>query len=470
MSNTAQVSASKRIEALLDDNSFVEIGGLVTARNTDFNLSDNATPADGVITGYGVINGSLVYVYSQDAAVLGGSIGEMHAKKIANLYDLALKMGAPVIGLVDCAGLRLQEATDALNGFGQIYAKQVEASGVIPQITAVFGACGGGASLVPSLSDFTFMTKEGAKLFVNSPNALAENNITKLDTSAADYVSENTANVDGVFETEEELLGMIRALVEVLPSCNLDDKEASANDNPNRIIPNLDSYKNDPRAVIQNIADDSLVLEMKKEYAGDVVTALIRMDGITVGCVGNQEDTITTAGAYKAEEFVDFCDAFNIPVLTLVNVTGFAATVEEEKTISKALAKLTNAYADATVPKVTVVMDKAYGTAYTVMNSKAIGADMVYAWPDAVIGTMDPEMAVKIMYEDELAAADDKLAFIKEKKAEYVAALSGAASAASRGYIDDIIEPDATRKRVIAAIQMLLSKEEMRPYKKHSTI
>ena len=252
---------------------------------------------------------------------------------------------------------------------------------------------------------------------------------------------------------------MIRALVEVLPSCNLDDKEASANDNPNRIIPNLDSYKNDPRAVIQNIADDSLVLEMKKEYAGDVV-----------GCVGNQEDTITTAGAYKAEEFVDFCDAFNIPVLTLVNVTGFAATVEEEKTISKALAKLTNAYADATVPKVTVVMDKAYGTAYTVMNSKAIGADMVYAWPDAVIGTMDPEMAVKIMYEDELAAADDKLAFIKEKKAEYVAALSGAASAASRGYIDDIIEPDATRKRVIAAIQMLLSKEEMRPYKKHSTI
>lgn len=470
MSNKLTLSASDRINALLDDASFVEIGAYVKARNTDFNIQDKDTPKDGVITGYGVINGNLVYVYSQDAKVLGGSVGEMHAKKIAKIYDMAMKMGAPVIGMIDCAGLRLQEATDALNAFGEVYGKQVMASGVIPQITAAFGACGGGASLVPSLSDFTFMTKEGAKIFVNSPNALAENNITKLDTSAADYVSENTANVDGVFETEEELLGMIRALVEVLPSCNLDDKEASANDNPNRIIPNLDSYKNDPRAVIQNIADDSLVLEMKKEYAGDVVTALIRMDGITVGCVGNQEDTITTAGAYKAEEFVDFCDAFNIPVLTLVNVTGFAATVEEEKTISKALAKLTNAYADATVPKVTVVMDKAYGTAYTVMNSKAIGADMVYAWPDAVIGTMDPEMAVKIMYEDELAAADDKLAFIKEKKAEYVAALSGAASAASRGYIDDIIEPDATRKRVIAAIQMLLSKEEMRPYKKHGTI
>lgn len=244
MSNKLTLSASDRINALLDDASFVEIGAYVKARNTDFNIQDKDTPKDGVITGYGVINGNLVYVYSQDAKVLGGSVGEMHAKKIAKIYDMAMKMGAPVIGMIDCAGLRLQEATDALNAFGEVYGKQVMASGVIPQITAVFGACGGGASLVPSLSDFTFMTKEGAKLFVNSPNALAENNITKLDTSAADYVSENTANVDGVFETEEELLGMIRALVEVLPSCNLDDKEASANDNPNRIIPNLDSYKN----------------------------------------------------------------------------------------------------------------------------------------------------------------------------------------------------------------------------------
>jgi len=381
-----------------------------------------------------------------------------------------MKMGAPVIGLIDCAGLRLQEATDALNAFGEVYGKQVTASGVIPQITAVFGSCGGGAALIPSLSDFTFMTKEGAKLFVNSPNALEENNITKLDTSAAEYVSENTANVDGVFETEEEVLGEIRTLVKLLPSCNMDEKVESSTDNPNRIIPNLDSFKQDARAVIQNIADNALVLEMKKDFVADIVTAFIQLNGVTVGCVGNQEDTITTCGAYKAEEFVDFCDAFGIPVLTLVNVTGFAATIEEEKKISKALAKLTNAYADATVPKVTVIMDKAYGTAYTVMNSKAIGADMVYAWPDAVIGTMDPEMAVKIMYDEELAAADDKLAFIKEKKAEYIEALSGAVSAASRGYIDDIIEPDATRKRVIAAFEMLLSKDEIRPYKKHSTI
>ena len=206
MSNKLTLSASDRINALLDDASFVEIGAYVKARNTDFNIQDKDTPKDGVITGYGVINGNLVYVYSQDAKVLGGSVGEMHAKKIAKIYDMAMKMGAPVIGMIDCAGLRLQEATDALNAFGEVYGKQVMASGVIPQITAVFGACGGGASLVPSLSDFTFMAKEGAKLFVNSPNALAENNITKLDTSAADYVSENTANVDGVFETEEEYL------------------------------------------------------------------------------------------------------------------------------------------------------------------------------------------------------------------------------------------------------------------------
>lgn len=470
MSNKLTLSASDRINALLDDASFVEIGAYVKARNTDFNIQDKDTPKDGVITGYGVIDGNLVYVYSQDAKVLGGSVGEMHAKKIAKIYDMAMKMGAPVIGLIDCAGLRLQEATDALNAFGEVYGKQVAASGVIPQITAVFGSCGGGAALIPSLSDFTFMTKEGAKLFVNSPNALEENNITKLDTSAAEYVSENTANVDGVFETEEEVLGEIRALVKFLPSCNMDEKVESSTDNPNRIIPNLDSFKQDARAVIQNIADNALVLEMKKDFAADIITAFIQLNGVTVGCVGNQEDTITTCGAYKAEEFVDFCDAFGIPVLTLVNVTGFAATIEEEKKISKALAKLTNAYADATVPKVTVIMDKAYGTAYTVMNSKAIGADMVYAWPDAVIGTMDPEMAVKIMYDEELVAADDKLAFIKEKKAEYIEALSGAVSAASRGYIDDIIEPDATRKRVIAAFEMLLSKEEMRPYKKHSTI
>jgi acetyl-CoA carboxylase carboxyltransferase component len=456
---------------LLDDSSFVEIGAYVTARNTDFNIQDKETPKDGVITGYGVIEGNLVYVYSQDAKILGGSIGEMHAKKISNLYDMALKMGAPVIGLIDCAGLRLAEATDALNAFGELYAKQTLASGVVPQITAVFGTCGGGAALIPNLTDITLMTKEGSKLFVNSPNALDENNTDKLNTAAASYLAENTANVDAVYDSEAELLGAVRSLVELLPANNEDANEGSVcEDNVNRIIPDLETKAADPRAVLQDISDDEFVFELKKDFANDIVTAFIKLNGETVGVVGNQKDVITTSGAYKAEDFVKLCDAFNVPVLTLVNVKGIAATIQEEKTVSKALAKLSFAYANATVPKVTVVLDKAYGTPYTVMCSKALGADMVYAWPKAVIGTMDPEMAVKIMYEEEIAAASDKLAFIKEKKTEYTEALSGAVSAARRGYVDDIIEPDATRKRVIAAFDMLFSKTEEKPYKKHGTI
>ncbi len=469
MSNKLSMSASERINALLDDSSFVEIGAYVKARNTDFNIQDKDTPKDGVITGYGVIDGNLVYVYSQDAKVLGGSIGEMHAKKIVKLYDMAIKMGAPIVGMIDCSGLRLQEATDALNAFGEVFAKMSMASGVIPQVTAIFGSCGGGAALIPTLTDFTYMT-EDAKLFVNAPNTLDENLGTKVDTADAAYVSANTANVDAVFETEAELIEGVKALVKILPSDNLDEKIDETLDNPNRIIPNLDSMKNDGRAIIEQIADAGSVIEIKKAFAADIVTSLVKMDGATVGIVANQEDKITTNGAYKAEEFIGFCDAFGIPVVTLVNVAGLAANIHQEKIISKALAKLTNAYADATVPKISVITDKAYGTAYTVMNSKAIGADMVYAWPDAVIGTMDPEMAVKIMFDEEIKAADDKLAYIAEKKAEYIEALSGAVSAAARGYVDDVIEPDATRKRVIAAIDMLLSKEEMRPYKKHSTI
>ena len=305
MSNTPSLSASDRISMLLDDSSFVEIGAYVTARNTDFNIQDKDTPKDGVITGYGVIDGNLVYVYSQDAKVLGGSIGEMHAKKIANLYDMAMKMGAPVIGLIDCAGLRLQEATDALNAFGEVFMKQTLASGVIPQITAIFGTCGGGAALIPNLTDVTFMTKEGAKLFVNSPNALDENRAEKLDTAAADYVAENTANVDAVYDTEAELLGAVRTMVGLLPSNNEDDGDcAVCEDDVNRIIPDLATKAGDVKAVIADITDDEFVFELKKNFADDVVTAFIRLNGETVGVVGNQKDVMTTAGAYKAEDFV----------------------------------------------------------------------------------------------------------------------------------------------------------------------
>ena len=476
MSNTAQVSASKRIEALLDDNSFVEIGGLVTARNTDFNLGDNATPADGVITGYGVINGSLVYVYSQDATVLGGSIGEMHARKIANLYDLALKMGAPVIGLVDCAGLRLQEATDALNGFGQIYAKQVEASGIIPQITAVFGTCGGGMAVVPTLTDFTFMEEKSAKLFVNSPNALDGNYTSKLDTASAKFQSEEAGIVD-VTGDETTVLEQIRQLVALLPANNEDTAEDECTDDLNRVSDTIANAVGDTSIALTELADDNVFFEVKRNYAKDMVTGFIKLNGLTVGAVANRtvvyddemketakfDAVLSPEGCEKAAEFVNFCDSFNIPVITHTNVNGYKATVCAEKHIAKAAAKLTYEFANATVPKVNVVIGEAFGSAYVAMNSKSIGADMTFAWDSASIGMMDANMAAKIMYAD-------KPEVISEKASEYAALQTSAVSAAKRGYVDSIIAPADTRKYVIGAFEMLYSKKEDRPSKKHGTV
>lgn len=484
MSSTAQVSASKRIEALLDDNSFVEIGGYVTARSTDFNMQQKETPADGVITGYGVIEGNLVYVYSQDATVMNGSIGEMHAKKIAKLYQMALKVGAPVIGFIDCAGLRLQEATDALNGFGEIYMQQTLASGVIPQITAIFGTCGGGMAVVPTLTDFTFMEVKNAKLFVNSPNAIDGNSISKLDSASAKFHSEQSGMVDAIGE-ETSILAEIRKLITILPANNEDDLSYSeCVDDLNRVCADLENAAADPAVVLSQLSDDSFVFETKKAYAKEMVTALIRLNGSTVGVVANRsvlygEDgevaeefdaVLTTAGCEKAADFVNFCDSFNIPVLTLVNVKGYQATISEEKTIAKAAAKLTYAFANTTVPKVSVVIGEAYGSAYLTMNSKSIGADIVYAWPNATIGMMDATQAARIMYTEELSKAADANGLLSEKAAEYASLQSSAVAAAKRGYVDDIIEAQDTRKYVIGAFEMLFTKREDRPAKKHGCV
>ncbi|MBO5238535.1 MAG: carboxyl transferase [Lachnospiraceae bacterium] len=473
MSNNSQLSARQRIASLLDDSSFVEVGGYVTARSTDFNMADKETPADGVVTGYGVIDGNLVFVYSQDAAVLNGSIGEMHAAKIAKIYDMAVKMGAPVIGLIDCAGLRLQEAVDALNGFGTIYAKQVMASGVVPQITAVFESCGGGAAIIPGLSDFTYMTSENGKLFVNAPNVLDGNHVSKLDTASAAYQSENSGNIDGVFETDLEVLGQIRQLVSILPANNETDLSYSdCEDDLNRAVA-VEGYVNDAKSLLITISDNQLFVEAKKDYAKDMVTGFVRFNGATVGCVANQGteggDVLSTKGAYKAAEFVAFCDAFEIPVLTVTNVKGYKATVEEEAGLAKAVATMTAAFAGATVPKVNLITGEAFGSAYTAMNSKAIGADIEYAWTNAKIAMMEPEAAVKIMYADEIATADDKKAVIAEKKKEFAQEQASAMAAAKRGIVDDIIVPDATRKRLIAAFEMLYTKCEEKPAKKHAS-
>ncbi|MDD6661179.1 MAG: carboxyl transferase domain-containing protein [Lachnospiraceae bacterium] len=478
MSNTAQNLASTRIASLLDENSFVEIGGYVTARNTDFNMQQTETPGDGVVTGYGVIDGHLVYVYSQDASVLGGTIGEMHAKKIAGLYDMAMKMGAPVIGLLDCAGLRLQEATDALNAFGEIYLKQTMASGVIPQITAIFGRCGGGLALVPALTDFTFMEGKKAELFVNSPNALDGNSKDKCDTASAKFQSEEAGLVDFI-GTQDEILAGIRELVAMLPANNEDDMSyEECSDDLNRACKDLENAAGDPAVLLSNIADDNNFVEVKAAYAKDMVTGFVRLNGTTVGVVANRSEvygedgevtetfdgTLSGRGAQKAADFVNFCDAFEIPVLSLTNVSGFKACKCSERMIAKAAAKLTYAFANATVPKVNVITGKAFGSAYVAMNSKAIGADMTFAWENAQIGMMDAQLAAKIMY----AGQDVKV--INEKAAEYAALQSSAVAAAKRGYVDNIIAAEDTRKYVIGAFEMLFTKRDDRPAKKHGTV
>ena len=477
MSTTSK--ASQRIAALLDDNSFVEIGGLVTARATDFNLKPNETPSDGCITGYGVINGNLVYVYSQDASVLNGTIGEMHAKKITNLYDLAMKTGAPVIGLIESAGLRLQEATDALAAFGEIDLKQTMASGVIPQITAVFGTCGGGLGLFPTMTDFTFMEEKNAKLFVNAPNALDGNVITKCDSSSAKFQAEESGIVDVVAD-EATILEKVRELVSFLPANNEDDASflEDCTDDLNRVNPEIAGCVGDTSVALSILADDNNFFEVKSGYAKNMVTGFLRLDGVTVGAVANRSEicdeegkvaekldaVLTAEGCEKAAEFVNFCDAFGIPVLTLTNVKGYEATLASEKTIAKAAAKLTYAFANATVPKVNVVIGKALGTAYVVMNSKAIGADITMAWPDAQIGAMDGKLAAKIMYDGQGADV------INEKAAEYEALTLNVTSAAKRGYVDQIVNAADTRKYVIGAFEMLFTKSEDRPAKKHGTV
>ncbi len=475
MSTTSQ--ASQRINALLDENSFVEIGGLVTARATDFNLKQTETPSDGVVTGYGVIDGNLVYVYSQDASVLNGSVGEMHAKKIVNIYELAMKMGAPVIGLIDSAGLRLQEATDALNGFGEIYRCQAMASGVIPQITAVFGSCGGGLALIPAMTDFAFMEEKNAKLFVNSPNALEGNEISRCDTSAAAFQSEETGLVDMV-AGEPAILGQIRQLVSILPANNSDLAWTDCTDDLNRACAQIANCVGDTAIALSQIADDGLFVEVKQDYAKDMAAGFIRLNGATVGAVANRTEicdengevvekfdaVISPRGAEKAAEFVNFCDAFDIPVLTLTNVTGFAATTCSEKRMAKAAGRLTYAFANATVPKVNVIIGKAYGSAYVAMNSKAVGADITIAWPDAQIGMMDAKLAAKIICDGQGADAIDACA------KEYEALQNNVTSAAKRGYVDQIVEPADTRKYVIGAFEMLSNKTEGRPEKKHGTV
>ena len=474
--NTASL-AMQRIAKLVDENSFMEIGSLVTARSTDFNLSATKTPSDGVITGHGLVNGSLVFVYSQDASVLNGTIGEMHAKKIANIYDMAMKMGAPVIGLIDCGGIRLQESVDALESFGQIYAKQVAASGIVPQICGIFGNCGGGLSVVPALCDYAFIEESKGKMFINSPDAVAGNRKEKCDMSAAQFQAEENGCIDMV-GSEDDIFAEMRELITMLPLNNESDVYTEeCEDDLNRVCENMDALKGDPRLVLSEISDDHIFVETKKTFAKNMVTGFIKLNGMTVGAVANCSEVydeegekvesfdavLTAKGCEKAAEFVQFCDAFSIPVLTLTNVNGFCNCACAEKRLAKALAKLTYALSNATCAKVNLITGQAFGSAYAIMNSKSLGADLVYAWSDAKVGMMDSAMAAKIMYPNADAVE------LKEKAAEYDNLQSNIMSAAARGYVDLVMDPANTRKYLIAAFEMLYTKYMSEPDKKHGT-
>lgn len=477
MSSNNQNLAMQRIAKLVDENSFMEIGSLVTARSTDFNLKATDTPSDGVIIGHGLVDGNLVFIYSQDASVLGGTIGEMHAKKIASVYDMAMKMGAPVVGFIDCGGLRLQESVDALDGFGQIYAKEVAASGIVPQICGVFGNCGGGLAVVPALCDFAFMEESKGKMFLNSPDAITGNRVEKCDTSAAAFQSEENGCIDGV-GSEDEVIAQMRELLMILPTNNDGDVYTDeCMDDLNRVCNSMAEMKADPRYLLSEISDSNVFFETKSAYAKEMVTGFIKLNGMTVGAIANatakydeegnkveEYDSVLTAkGCEKAAEFVQFCDAFSIPVLTLSSANGFCPCVCSEKRLAKALARLTYAFANATTAKVNLITGEAFGTAYVTMNSKSIGADMVYAWPDAKVGMMDSKLAAKIMYPEADATE------LSAKAKEYEELQSSVTSAARRGYVDLIIDPVDTRKYLVAAFEMLYTKYVNEPEKKHGT-
>ena len=458
MSEAKVFSAVSRIQSLLDENSFVELGAQITGRNTDFSQAAEDTPSDGVVTGHGTIDGNLVFVFAQEPSVLGGSIGEMHAKKILRTYEQALAVGAPIIGLLDSTGVRLMESYDAIESLGSILSKASEASGVIPQIMAVFGNCGGGLSALLSIADFTYMTDD-AKVFFNAPNTLTGNKDT--DTSAYAFRSTVGGGVDGTGK-EADVLTSIRALVPILPGSNIEEGCIDdCTDDLNRAADVAGASYENAADVFKQISDGKLCIEVKGEYAKDMTTGFIKLDGMTVGAFGNTvksgdeefDDRLSTKALKKAADFVKFCDAFDIPVLSLVKTEGFTTTVHAEASLPTACAEFVNAYSGATVPKVSVIA-KAYTTAPLLMGSHATGADIVFAFTDAEMGPMDSKEASKITG---ISAAD------------FEAKVSGSANAARRGVVDRFVNGADIRKYLIDAFEVLFTKKVDEAYRKHVT-
>ena len=484
-----KLTARERIELLLDQDSFEEFDMFVTHRCAEFGMSDTKFLSDGVVTGQGTINGRLVFVFAQDFTVFGGALSEMMAEKICKVMDKAMTVGAPVIGLNDSGGARIQEGVNSLAGYAEIFERNILASGVVPQISAIFGPCAGGAVYSPALTDFILMSDQTSYMFVTGPKVVKTvtgEDITTEDLGGAEIHSTKSGVSHFLAQTEEEGIATIRELLSYLPSNNLEEAPTTVCNDPfdrledrlNSLIPDNPNLPYDMMEVITAIVDDGKFLQVHERYARNIIVGFCRMGGASVGVIANQPNVsagvLDIEASRKAARFVRFCGCFNIPILTLVDVPGFLpGRVQEYGGIITHGAKLMFAYGEATVPKVTVTLRKSYGGAHDVMSSKQLRGDFNYAWPTAQIAVMGAKGAVEVLYGKEMSAITDpeaKAKFVADKENEYNNAFANPYKAASYGYIDDVIEPRNTRFRVIRAFQSLQTKRVTNPMKKHSNI
>jgi len=481
-----KLTARERISRLTDPGSFVELDAFVAHRSTEFGMDKTDAPGDGVVTGYATIDGRPVCLYSQDFTVLGGSLGEMHAKKITKVMDMAMKMGCPILCINDSGGARIHEGIDGLSGYGEIFFRNTMASGVIPQISVILGPCAGGAVYSPALTDYIFMVENTSKMFITGPQvvqAATGEVVTAEELGGAAAHSSKSGVAHFMHSSEDECIAGIKRLLSFLPQNNLEDPPVfTCNDDLNRLSPDLSSIIPDSpnraydiKDVITRIVDNGDFLEVNALFARNIVVGFARMNGRSVGIIANQPKVMAGSldinASDKAARFIRTCDAFNIPIITLTDVPAFLPGVgQEHGGIIRHGAKLLYAYSEATVPKINVILRKAYGGAYIAMSSKHLGTDLVFAWPTAEIAVMGADGAANIIFRKEIENADDPMEKRREKIEEYKERFSNPYTAASRGYVDDVIEPEATRPRLISALEMLRSKREARPPKKHGNI
>ena len=477
-----KLTARERLDLLLDPDSFEEWDMFVEHRSTEFNMDKNFVPGDGVVVGHGNINGRLVFVYSQDFTVFGGSVSETHAEKICKIMDQAIKVGAPIIGLNDSGGARIQEGVSSLAGYGEVFNRNVMASGVVPQISLVMGPCAGGAVYSPAITDYVFMVKDTSYMFITGPDvvkAVTHEEVTQEELGGAITHSTKSGVADMAFETDVDALEQLRIFVDFIPSSNLErPPEIPTDDQANRQEPSLDTLiPEDPNAsydvmeLITKVVDENNFFELQPDYAKNIIIGYGRMDGATVGIVANQPTILAGCldinASVKAARFIRFCDCFNIPIIMLVDVPGFLpGTQQENGGLIRHGAKLLFAFAEATVPKVTIITRKAYGGAYIVMGSKHLRGDVNYAWPSAEIAVMGAKGAVEIIFRGDLNNEEK----IKERELEYQQRFSNPFHVATRGYIDDVIMPHNTRWRIIRSLRMLKNKKQELPWKKHGNI